>query len=78
MDGGALNVAVAVGPNLVGALAADEGVVVRYRAIGIEADDRAEMVGRILGLLHVEAFAERDEKFAVRREGQPRAEMILA
>ena len=79
VDGGALRVAMAVGPDLrPRILLTDEGVVVGDRSVRIDAHDLAEIVGEILRRAELEALAEGDEQLAVRREGEPRAEMVAA
>src|SRR4029077_14009940 len=79
MDGGALRIAVAVGPNLwTGVCAADEGIGLRDRSIRVAAHALAEVIGKILGRGEGEALAEGDEQLAVRREDEARTEMVAA
>src|SRR6185436_5884267 len=61
VERGALNVAMAVGPDLglcVGT--ADERVVLRHRAVAIEADDLAEVTHQILARIELWACAGRE------------------
>ncbi len=76
VPGRALRVAVALGPDfrqVPGAVG--RGVVGRDRAVRIDADDRAGMVLHVLRAVSLAAVAGGDEKRAIRREHQPRAEM---
>src|SRR3954465_6704691 len=71
VDREALDIAVAVGPDLgLGARALQEGVVERDRAVRVDADELTQVVREILGRLKLEAFAGRDEQLTVRCESQ--------
>src|SRR5690606_9375802 len=77
MEGGALGIADAVGPDLPprpGAI--DKGVVVRHGAIGVDSNDLAEMAAQILRRIEFEALARGDEQRAIPCEDQSRAEVI--
>ncbi len=79
IDGGALRIAVAVRPDFgPRALLADEGVVLRHRAILVDAHDLAKVGRKILGGRELEALAQGDEQLAVGSEGEPPAKMIAA
>src|SRR6202795_4173023 len=76
VNGDALGIAVAVGPDLgLGVYLPDKGIVLRHGAVGIDAHDLAEMIGKVLGRLELKALAECDEQSAVGGEGEPAAEM---
>src|SRR4051795_1913079 len=76
VDREALDVAVAVGPDLgLGVRAVHEGVVGRDRAVRVDPDHLTQMRREVLRGVELEALARRDEQLAVRREGQTRAEM---
>src|SRR5262244_406684 len=76
----ALGIAVAVAPDLrLGGRPADERIVRRDRAIGPDADDLAEIVGRILRLVAGgEMLARGQEEIVVRRQRNAAAEMVAA
>ena len=78
----ALDVAVAVGPDLgFGLVAAREGVVLRGVAVSVDAEDLAEAARQVLGLapgLLVRTLAHGHEQLAIRREDEARAEMLVA
>src|SRR5215207_4322680 len=79
MDREALDVAVPVGPDLgPRTRAVHEGVVGRYGAVRVDADELAQVVRKVLGGIELEAFAGGDEQLAVGREGKARAEMESA
>src|SRR5262249_60665682 len=76
----ALGIAMAVAPDLrLGGRPADEGIVRRDRAIGPDANDLAEIVGKILRLVAGgEMLARGQEEIVVRRLHDAAAEMISA
>src|SRR5262249_29882207 len=78
MEREALRVAVAVAPDLgLGARPADERIVRRHRAVGPHAQDLAEMVAEILGLVAIgEMFARSEEEVVVGRLHDAAAEMV--
>jgi len=79
VDGGALRVTVAKGPDLGHCvLLLDEGIVTGDSAVGIDAHDLAQVVAEVLRGLEREPLAERDEQLPVSREHKPRPEMIPA
>ena len=62
-----------------GAVAADERIVGRHRAVGPDANDLAQMVGEVLRLLAIgEMVAHGEEQVAVRRLRDATAEVIAA
>src|SRR5215468_8060401 len=75
-----LGIAMAVAPDLgLGGRPADEGIVRRDRAIGPDANDLAEIVGKILRLVAGgEMLAGGQEEIVVRRLHDTAAEMIAA
>src|SRR5262249_23446571 len=75
-----LGIAVAVAPDLrLGRRLADEGIVRRNRAVGADADDLAEVVGKILRLVAGgEMVAGGQKQVVVRRLHNAAAEMVAA
>ena len=82
LNGNALDVAVSQAPDFrQGSGAANEGIVLRDCAVGVDADGLAHVGAQILRLgphRLVRAFAQCDEQLAIRREGQGRPEMLVA
>ncbi len=78
MHGGALRVAMAHGPDRGEPAAIGEGIVRRNAAVGRDPVDLAVMAVGILGRGPVPPLAHGHEQRAVRREGEPRAEMPAA
>src|SRR4051795_2866615 len=79
VDREALDVAVAVGPDLgLGVRAIHEGVVGRNRAVRVDPDHLAQMGREVLRAIRVVPIASRDEQLAVRREGEASTEVSAA
>src|SRR5665809_84140 len=79
MDGGALRVAMSVGPDLgqrVGLR--DEGIVLGNRTVGIDANHLADMAAEVLGGVELETVAQGDEQLAVGAEGKTRSVMKVS
>src|SRR5438132_14206823 len=78
MERQALWIAVAEAPDFrFGASVGHEGIVRRHRAIGLEANDLAEMVGEVLRLVAVrEMLAEREEEIIIASLHDAAAEVI--
>src|SRR5690606_40014538 len=79
VDRGCLHVAVPVRPGLLArVLIADEWVVGRNRAVAVDAHDLAEVAGKVLRRIELEALAEGDDQLAIGTEDEPRTEMLSA
>src|SRR6266851_6070457 len=76
----ALRIAMAKTPDFrLGALPSDEGIVRRHRAVRPDANDLAEVVGKILRLIPLgEMLAQRQEEIVVESLRDAAAEMIAA
>ncbi len=82
IEGGGLHVAVAERPDLrLRVLPIDEGIVIRHGAIGLDAEDLAQMAVEALCVLPhrpVGALPHSNEEVAIGAEGEPRTEMQRA
>src|SRR3546814_12120322 len=77
MDRRALDVAMAIGPDLrPGAVAPDEGVVVGHRAVGADPHHLADVAGKILRRVEGVAVAQRHEQASVGGEREAAAEVL--